>query len=1003
MMAAQSEASFGTLLKRYREAANLTQEELAAAANVSVDAISTLERGVRRAPRPDTVQLLIRALHLRTDERTALEAAVQRRRGPPTRSAAPQEGPPLPADSGSPSPGRPVLPALVGRRDEQAVVARHLAGSPEGSPPPVLLLAGEPGIGKSRLLHEAAAWGTAQGWQVLRGGCTRRGGQDPYIPLVEALAAYVRGREPRHLCADLEGCAWLVRLLPELAGGPIEPLPAWTLDAPQERRLMVNALVRFLTTVAGGGRGALLVLDDLQWAGGDALDLLRVLAHTAGDIPLRVVGAYRDSEAEDGTPLAALLADLAQARLASHCPLRPLAPAEARQLAAGLLADVEDAAEVTERVLQRAGGLPFFVISCAEALRQGGTEAGGAAVPWDAAQSVRQRVRLLSHEAQEVLDIAAVAGQEVRRTLLTQVAALPARAVAAALQAACRAHLLEDVAPARYRFVHDLIREVVEADVGTARRTLLHEEIARALEQLPGDVPVEALAYHYAQTEEHAKAAHWLEQAGDRASVAYAHATAVSHYTAAQEQLKASGATPLMVAALEEKLAAVLHTLGHYVPALALLERTAETYRSTGDLEGLRRTLAEIGETHTHAGTGAEGLALLQSLLEVVETSEPTRGLAALYAALADLFYVTDQPSEYLQSAERAAGLARAVGDVRILAMALEKHAQALLVLRRPDDALPVVEETCRVAEAAGDLENLSWGLQDMWQVYLQKGTPLLGGRYLERALAVAERRGSPQQIATMLYYLGYVAFAYMGDWVRARAAQEQAIALNRRMDRRGPLVNNLLRAAEVCLAQGDAEASSCYLEEAVTAAEQNQQPDAVWVAQLLLTEHDLREGNRHAAHTRLVTAVKGAEPSEGWVSTARQMLPHLAWLHLEMGDVAEAAAVAAEIIARTRAEGWWGPGLVDALLVQASVAARQGRETEAEQAADEGLALARRLPYPYGEARLLHLMGRMHAERGALTPAREQLEAALAIFRRLGARRDSEQVERTLGILPGS
>jgi len=130
---------------------------------------------------------------------------------------------------------------------ELALLERHLAG--EG--PPLLLLAGEPGIGKSRLLHAAVPRAVGAELRVLEGGCQRRGGQEPYAPLLGALRRYIRGRRPGQLRTELQGCAWLVRLLPELAEGPIPPLPSWTLTSEHERRLMGEAVGRFLTNVAG--------------------------------------------------------------------------------------------------------------------------------------------------------------------------------------------------------------------------------------------------------------------------------------------------------------------------------------------------------------------------------------------------------------------------------------------------------------------------------------------------------------------------------------------------------------------------------------------------------------------------------------------------------------------------------------------------------------------------------------------------------------------------------
>jgi hypothetical protein len=125
-------------------------------------------------------------------------------------------------------------------------------------------------------------------------------------------------------------------------------------------------------------------------------------------------------------------------------------------------------------------------------------------------------------------------------------------------------------------------------------------------------------------------------------------------------------------------------------------------------------------------------------------------------------------------------------------------------------------------------------------------------------------------------------------------------------------------------------------------------------------------------------------------------LLPAYAWAHLDLGDVAAAAAIVDRAIERARAQGD-RLNLVDALRVQAMVASRQERWTEAAQALEEGIALARAMPYPYAEGRSLHLYGTLHARKGEPEPARERLKAALAIFQRLGARKDIERAEQTL------
>src|SRR5262249_3009535 len=150
-------------------------------------------------------------------------------------------------------------------------------------------------------------------------------------PLLEALERHLQGQSAAQRRADLDGCAWLARLLPELAETGTAPLPLWKLAEDQERRLMFKAVGRFLQNVTGPG-GTLLGLDDLQWAGADALDLLATLARSAPETRLRVLGAYRDTEVRPEDPLSHLQADLAHAGLVAHQRLAPLAAHEAAQL-----------------------------------------------------------------------------------------------------------------------------------------------------------------------------------------------------------------------------------------------------------------------------------------------------------------------------------------------------------------------------------------------------------------------------------------------------------------------------------------------------------------------------------------------------------------------------------------------------------------------------------------------------------------------------------------------
>src|SRR5262249_19524096 len=255
--AAANGLSFGATLKRYRRTAGLSQEELAVRSGYSLGYISKLERSAR-VPTAATVELLADALQLDSAERAALQRSGQ--------ESSSSQRVVLLHPRARPSPS---LPPLINRAPELACLERHLRGQGR----PVLLFAGEPGIGKTRLLQEAAEQGQRHGWCVLESGHHQRSREGFFAPVLGAIELYVRDQPPAQLRKHVEGCTWLVRLLPELVEIAGVPMPTWTLPADQERRLLFAAVERFLLNVAGSA-GTLLVLDDLQWADADGVDLL---------------------------------------------------------------------------------------------------------------------------------------------------------------------------------------------------------------------------------------------------------------------------------------------------------------------------------------------------------------------------------------------------------------------------------------------------------------------------------------------------------------------------------------------------------------------------------------------------------------------------------------------------------------------------------------------------------------------------------------------------------
>jgi transcriptional regulator with XRE-family HTH domain len=966
---------FGALLKRERLARGLTQEALAERAGLSTRAISDLERGVNRAPRKETLRLLAEALQLSADEHARLEAAYR------WSTAAPAISPVREQRVSSDAAHVP----LAGRARELARIGQHLAG--EG--PLLLLLAGEPGIGKSRLLEEASQRASAQGWTVLAGGCHRQSGQAPYTPLLGALAAYLRRQPLARGRLALEGCAWLVRLLPELAEQGLLPSAAWKLPPEQERRLMFAAVERLLTNVAGPA-GTLLVLDDLQWAGTDALEMLSILVRSAKETPLRVIGSYRSTEVRPDELLAGLVADLAATGLAAQLDLAPLAPAEAAALLTNLLeGSVGEDAALAGQIVQRTGGIPFFLVSCAQAVRQQPGTAG--AVPWTVAQSIRQRVAALPETGRELLGAAAVIGRNIPGALLQALALQPEQAALAALEGVCLARLLLENAAGDYTFAHDLIREVILADLSVGRRRRLHRLVAQALEQQPGEPPLAQLAYHWVSAGEGEKAVVAQEQAGDHAQALYAFAEAEGYYRDTLAQLDALGRTQER-ARVYEKLGNALTIQDCYDEALTVLEHALQGYRESRDQEGQWRTLAQIGMVHGNRGSSQEGLSQLEPVIEGVESGLVSHGLAVLYAALAFLAVSSGRYSKQLAFAEHAARLAQALGDDKILIQSNCWISIALFSLGHPQESQPPMLEAMRLAEQVGDLWTTSMGLNSFSHLHLLHGDFDQGQVYVKRACEAAEQLGWPTAMAYMGYCRGYISF-FRGEWAEARAQYEQAVVLGREGGGNWGVGYPAFGRGFLALVQGQEAVAAEQLAIAIAHAERSHDLGLLRMLQRVLAEADLLVNHPEDARARLAPLLDQSEHEELDVN---EVLPILAWATLDAGDSAEAEAMLSACLRRAQ-EQETHIVVPDALRVQARLERQRGRWAEAEAALEEALALCRSMSYPFAEAKTLYEYGRMRLQQDMVQEARQCFEAALAICARLGERLYARQIEAEL------
>ena len=456
---------------------------------------------------------------------------------------------------------------FVGREQELAALHRCLDAA-QGGQGQLVLVGGEPGVGKTRLLAELSEGAKAEGWQVLAGRAYDSEGMPPYLPFSEALRDYTRAVPLEDLRAQIDEAGPDAALLAPDIHRRLPDLPTSPPASPEEQRYrLFESVCDFLLGIPGHSesRGLILILDDLHWADPSSLLLFQHLARRLTRTPLLLAGAYRSEEVSQSHPLAAVLADLRRESIGERLALAPL-PTAAIEALVRELAGVAPAAAVLQAVEQQTDGNPFFVgevvrdlLANRRDLAAPATALAAAGVPEGVREVIERRLGRLGRSTNRMLQTAAVLGdgftlQVLRASLesppLAEGEAVPppplpkgegrgeGAGLSDALDEATGAGMLRESGDG-YQFGHALIRQTLYDGLGLARRQELHLRVAQALEAVHAGnlVPhAAALAMHYRLADgQGRKALAYAERVAERALASYAYAEAARHLEQALE------------------------------------------------------------------------------------------------------------------------------------------------------------------------------------------------------------------------------------------------------------------------------------------------------------------------------------------------------------------------------------------------------------------------------------------------------------------------------------
>lgn len=675
----------------------------------------------------------------------------------------------------------------IGRSEERAVLRQAIHRSINGTGG-IVLISGEAGVGKTRLVDEVTAEAKAQGLFAVRGHCSDMEGAPPYLPFVEAIE-YGLSVTGRDAFRDAMGDAGpeIARFVPKVRiAYPDMPPPA-ALPTDQARHYMFECVGDFFERAAVNSP-LLVVLEDLHWADISTTQLLESVARRVARARLLVIGTYRDVDLTRTDPFTHGVETLSRLPSVTRIGLKRLGAIDVEKMLAAL-SGRSPPEQLVRLIFNETEGVAFFVEEVYRHLaeEQRLTDANGAWLPEvqigeiEVPETVRlvlgRRIDRITDAAQKILVTAACIGRAFTFDLLSQVAEIDEEALLDALDEAERARLLtaEEVREPRYVFAHEQIRQTLLGRLAFARRQRLHRRVADAIETLFAgnlEAHVSDLAYHLTQAGVRDRAANYLHRSGVAAAGRLATPEALASFAKAADL---AGPGPIRRAALRAR-GELLMGLFRGKEAVSDLENAMHEAANDGAEDEQMEALLRLGRAYYVVGLDHKP-AIGQSL----NALHRAHGLAirlgdrrAEARALIPTHYHVDFEPSYRAEArangERALSIARELNDPDLEIDAL----RAVHRLGNNSVRLESIETIAEALERRGDLITLNEHIFHAMWTFWRGAYFIRCVATCERGMALAERLGIPPvQYGT----IKSLALIDLGRFDQALVALDQEVA----------------------------------------------------------------------------------------------------------------------------------------------------------------------------------------------------------------------------------
>jgi tetratricopeptide (TPR) repeat protein len=893
--------------------------------------------------------LIIQLMSKRPTDRPASAAAVDQRLALLTSAAVS-----LPADvTGAPTLlDRIARGRLVGRVREVTEITAHWRRAAAGNGH-VLLVSGEPGVGKTRLVRELVALVEVSRSRALVGECYAEGGP-PYAPFAQIIRETLDQPDGDLGLPDY-ALSSLLPLTPELTVRYAEVAPNPPLEPQAEQQRLFESVVALCNALTAQAP-LLLFVEDIHWADSGTLFLLRYLARRMRHQPMLFVMTYREVELDQACCLQDVMLDLTRERLATRLKLTRLDRNQTEEmLATMLIPSGEIAPDFVDSIYRETEGNPFFIEELCKALievekvvyqegRWVASHIEEMAIPQSVRMTIASRLGRLPPAAQDVVRLGAVIGREFSFDVLRQASDLDEDTLIDALEQAEKAQIIVEVPRGQrgsptfsFAFAHALIPSTLREGIGTLRRHRLHRRAAEAIAAVHPD-DLEALAFQYEQAGDADCARFYYTRAGDRALSVYANREAERHYQSAMELAEEETEQSGLLSVLGESL----FRQSRYQEAIAAWRQAIELCRDRDDCDNVAWLYARAARAAWHDGDAPGGLDLCQEGMAAIPGKTDSPGLAALLHETGRAYFFNQMPDKALPLCQQALEMSQRLGLVDV-------QADALATLGVLPNQPPEEATSC-----------------------------------LEQALELAESAGLPEHAMRAHINLGSL-LGQSGDYHGWRAHSLKAAELARKTGNISWELNYLILTTDTSLALADLTA----VEQTLPVLERlsGELPDPGWLS---LYTHCLeaylqRARGQWDEATRLMQACQEEAQQLDLQAFLVAIHCNLAEMLIELGRLDEADAVLEEVLGEDapdlEGEAIWP------YTVFSSLRSLQGRAEEARQLLQRAQGISPDQIYPLDRVALLWAEAALAQAEQRLPEALDALERAIAVAENVGAR----------------